>query len=47
LPEVRIEFSSQLALLSETQDHQEAARSFLKKRKPVFVGKGREVGGKK
>lgn len=31
--------SSQLALLSETQDHQEAARSFLEKRKPVFVGK--------
>ena len=31
--------SSQLALLSETQDHQEAARSFLEKRKPVFIGK--------
>jgi enoyl-CoA hydratase/carnithine racemase len=31
--------SSQLALLSETQDHQEAARSFLEKRKPIFVGK--------
>ena len=31
--------SSQLALLSETQDHQEAARSFLEKRKPTFVGK--------
>ena len=31
--------SSQLALLSETEDHQEAARSFLEKRKPVFVGK--------
>ncbi len=31
--------SSQLALLSETEDHQEAARSFLGKRKPVFVGK--------
>ena len=31
--------SSQLALLSETQDHQEAARSFLEKRRPVFVGK--------
>ncbi len=30
--------SSQLALLSETQDHQEAARSFLEKRKPIFVG---------
>jgi enoyl-CoA hydratase/carnithine racemase len=31
--------SSQLALLSETKDHQEAARSFLEKRKPVFEGK--------
>lgn len=31
--------SSQLALLSETQDHQEAARSFLEKRKPIFAGK--------
>jgi enoyl-CoA hydratase/carnithine racemase len=31
--------SSQTALLSETQDHQEAAKSFLEKRKPVFVGK--------
>lgn len=31
--------SSQLALLSETQDHQEAARSFLEKRKPTFWGK--------
>lgn len=31
--------SSQLALLSETQDHQEAAWSFLEKRKPTFVGK--------
>ena len=31
--------SSQLALLSETKDHQEAARSFLEKRKPVFTGK--------
>ncbi len=31
--------SSQLALLSETEDHQEAARSFLEKRKPVFEGK--------
>jgi len=31
--------SSQLALLSETQDHQEAARSFLEKKKPVFTGK--------
>ena len=31
--------SSQLALLSETQDHQEAARSFLEKRKPTFLGK--------
>jgi len=31
--------SSQLSLLTETQDHQEAARAFLEKRKPVFVGK--------
>lgn len=31
--------SSQIALLSETQDHQEAARSFLEKRKPIFEGK--------
>jgi enoyl-CoA hydratase/carnithine racemase len=31
--------SSQLALLSETQDHQEAAQSFLEKRKPTFLGK--------
>jgi enoyl-CoA hydratase/carnithine racemase len=31
--------SSQIALLSETQDHVEAARSFLEKRKPVFEGK--------
>lgn len=31
--------SSQLALLSETQDHQEAARAFLEKRKPTFAGK--------
>jgi enoyl-CoA hydratase/carnithine racemase len=31
--------SSQLALLSETQDHREAARSFLEKRKPIFEGK--------
>lgn len=31
--------SSQLGLLSETQDHQEAARSFLEKRKPTFEGK--------
>jgi hypothetical protein len=39
LPEVRIVFSSQLALLSEAEDHQEAARSFIEKRKPIFVGK--------
>lgn len=31
--------SSQLALLSDTKDHLEAARSFLEKRKPVFEGK--------
>jgi len=30
--------SSQLALLSETGDHQEAARAFLQKRKPHFKG---------
>ncbi len=31
--------SSQVALLSVTQDHQEAARAFLDKRKPKFIGK--------
>ena len=31
--------SSQLALLSETEDHQEAARAFLEKRKPRFRGR--------
>jgi len=27
-----------LGLLSETRDHQEAARAFLEKRKPHFTG---------
>ncbi|MBN1103651.1 MAG: enoyl-CoA hydratase/isomerase family protein [Deltaproteobacteria bacterium] len=31
--------SSQLALLTETSDHQEAARAFLEKRRPTFTGK--------
>ncbi|MDD5167335.1 MAG: enoyl-CoA hydratase-related protein [Syntrophales bacterium] len=31
--------SSQLSLLTETEDHLEAARSFLEKRKPVFKGR--------
>jgi enoyl-CoA hydratase/carnithine racemase len=31
--------SSQLSLLSETEDHLEAARAFLEKRKPLFTGK--------
>lgn len=31
--------SSQLSLLSETEDHCEAAKCFLEKTKPVFVGK--------
>jgi enoyl-CoA hydratase/carnithine racemase len=31
--------SSQLSLLSETEDHREAAMSFLEKRKPVFKGR--------
>ncbi len=31
--------SSQISLLSESKDHQEAARSFLEKRKPKFEGK--------
>jgi enoyl-CoA hydratase/carnithine racemase len=31
--------SSQIALLSETEDHREAARAFLDKREPIFTGK--------
>jgi enoyl-CoA hydratase/carnithine racemase len=30
--------SSQLGLLTQTHDHQEAVRAFLEKRKPVFRG---------
>jgi enoyl-CoA hydratase/carnithine racemase len=31
--------SSQMSLLSETEDHMEAVSSFIEKRKPVFKGK--------
>lgn len=31
--------SSQIALLTETKDHREAARAFLEKRKPIFESK--------
>ncbi len=31
--------SSQISLLSETHDHVEAAKSFLEKRRPQFIGK--------
>jgi enoyl-CoA hydratase/carnithine racemase len=31
--------SSQISLLTETEDHLEAARAFMEKRKPVFRGK--------
>jgi enoyl-CoA hydratase/carnithine racemase len=30
--------SSQISLLSETRDHQEAVKAFLEKREPVFMG---------